>query len=228
MFGLDKKDEPKADETLDSQNSSTVVAPVSDDDTVNVTVNPSADTTQSGSPTVNNQGTVSMPEPEINLPNVESEEVSEVAVESTAPELTTTPVVSSPQEPESEPEPQTNIESRDNDNVAEDYNLPEGADFQEVEDEKSDAETTASPSVPTGTNNELQELKATTLKDLAPIVGHLDLEPSEKLKTIMEMYDSTKDQALLKEAHEAAISLPDDTARAKALLDLVHKIDELV
>ena len=222
MFGLDKKDEPKADETLDSQNGSTVVTPA-DDNSVNVTVNPVVNDPQP-TPMVNSQGTVSMPEPEITLPEVaeEYEEPQEVPAqeENVAEMAPSTPeiTVSAPVAPTQELQ---------DDNPSDD-NLPEGADFQEVEEDKPEIESTSSAPAPTVGNTDLQDLKATTLKDLAPIISHLDLEPSEKLKTIMELYESTKDQSLLKEAHEAAIALPDDTARAKALLELVHKIDELV
>lgn len=222
MFGLDKKDEPKADDTLDSQNGSTMVTPV-DDNTVNVTVNPVGISPQT-TPSVNDQGTVSMPEPEITLPDVADDE--EPTQEATIPEDSTAlPTPSTPEITTSAPEAPVIAEGEED---HKEDNLPEGADFQEVEEDKPEVESTSSVPAPSVGNTDLQDLKATTLKDLAPIIGHLDLEPSEKLKTIMELYESTKDQSLLKEAHEAAIALPDDTARAKALLELVHKIDELV
>ncbi len=77
-----------------------------------------------------------------------------------------------------------------------------------------------------GGSSDLASLKEEALKELSPLVAHLDQPPEEKLKTIMKIYEATNDQTLLKEAHEAAIALSDDTARAKALLDLVQKIDE--
>ncbi len=159
-----------------------------------------------------------MPEvAEETAPSVEPEQEEPIA------QVEPTTVESTPTVPETSAEPDSS-DTTDN--------LPEGADFQEVPDEKEEEEIEEPQDVPSATTSatptDLESLKAATLKDLAPIVGRLDLEPTEKLKTIMEMYESTKDQTLLKEAHEAAISLPDDTARAKALLDLVHKIDELV
>lgn len=102
---------------------------------------------------------------------------------------------------------------------------------EETSAEDADAVETATASVGVnsssmGGSTDLASLKKEALKELSPLVGHLDQPPEEKLKTIMMLYDATKDQSLLNEAHEAAIGLSDDTARAKALLDLVQTIDE--
>ncbi len=112
---------------------------------------------------------------------------------------------------------------------------PEAAETPEVEETPA-PETPAEPEAPavdapapeasSDLPADLAELKEETLKELSPLVGHLDQPPEEKLKTITMLYESTKDQSLLKAAHDAAIALTDDTARAKALLDLIQKIDE--
>lgn len=95
-----------------------------------------------------------------------------------------------------------------------------------VEDTEAVEAATAAVSGTAVMPSDLASLKEEALKELSPLVAHLDQPPEEKLKTIMMLYEATKDQTLLKEAHEAAIALSDDTARAKALLDLVQTIDE--
>jgi len=174
---------------------------------------------------------------------------SETELPSVTPDLSTLPTPSSDTpEPEAETpavETPTETEATESaDSTSEpDNELPDTVSFpgEEPEDKKEEektedkeesseetvTDTPANTEVSTSLPGDLKDLKDTTLKELAPLVSHLDLSPEEKLKTIMELYEASKDQALLKAAHDAAIELTDDTARAKALLDLVHKIDEV-
>lgn len=86
------------------------------------------------------------------------------------------------------------------------------------------------PTVPTadtnsGNGDELLSLKQEALGQLAPLVDHLEQSPEEKFKTTMMMLQSTDNQALIKDAYAAAQAIPDEKARAQALLDVVNEIN---
>ncbi|MDO4271368.1 MAG: hypothetical protein Q4C83_00050 [Candidatus Saccharibacteria bacterium] len=79
----------------------------------------------------------------------------------------------------------------------------------------------------TSESGNLEDIKRQALSELRPLVNKLDLEPQEKFNTIMLVVDNTRDSSLLAEAHKAAITIADDTARAQALLTVIKKIDEI-
>lgn len=89
----------------------------------------------------------------------------------------------------------------------------------------SPAETTASQSSPSPSENDLLGLKQEALGHLTPLVNHLEQSPEEKFRTTMMMIQSTDNQALLKDAFEAAKAITDDKARAQALLDVINEIN---
>lgn len=72
---------------------------------------------------------------------------------------------------------------------------------------------------------ELASIKQQALKELSPLVGHLDQSPEEKFHTTMMMLQATDDKSLVKAAYEAAQNISDDKAKAQALLDLVNEIN---
>lgn len=74
-------------------------------------------------------------------------------------------------------------------------------------------------------DDELLSLKQQALQQLSPLVGHLDQTPEEKFRTTMMMIQAADNQALLKAAYEAAQAIPDEKARAQALLDVVNEIN---
>ena len=80
---------------------------------------------------------------------------------------------------------------------------------------------TSTPQVDTG----LLELKQQALSELGPLVDHLEQTPEEKFRTTMMMIQSTDNQTLLKDAYAAAQAIPDEKARAQALLDVVNEIN---
>ena len=71
----------------------------------------------------------------------------------------------------------------------------------------------------------LLNLKKQALGELTPLVDHLEQTPEEKFRTTMMMIQSTDNQALIKEAFAAAQAIPDDKARAQALLDVINEIN---
>lgn len=84
-------------------------------------------------------------------------------------------------------------------------------------------EANATPAAPV--SEELITLKQQALSELTPLVEHLEQSPEEKFRTTMMMIQSTDNQALIKEAYAAAQAIPEDKARAQALLDIINEIN---
>lgn len=82
----------------------------------------------------------------------------------------------------------------------------------------------SSPALAPDTNG-LLDLKQDALQKLSPLLGHLDQTPEEKFRTTMMMIQASDNQALLKEAYEAAQGIEDEKTRAQALLDVVNEIN---
>jgi hypothetical protein len=80
----------------------------------------------------------------------------------------------------------------------------------------------AEPADPT---NDLIDLKSKALHQLAPLIDQLDQSPEEKFRTTMMMIQASDNQALIKDAYEAAQAIPDEKAKAQALLDVVNEIN---
>lgn len=74
-------------------------------------------------------------------------------------------------------------------------------------------------------SDELLTMKQAALKELSPLVSHLEQTPEEKFRTTMMMIQASDDQSLLKVAYEAAQTIKDEKARAQALLDIVNEIN---
>lgn len=74
-------------------------------------------------------------------------------------------------------------------------------------------------------NDDLLTIKQQALQSLSPLVGHLDQTPEEKFRTTMMMIQASDNQALIKDAYEAAQQISDEKARAQALLDIVNEIN---
>jgi hypothetical protein len=88
------------------------------------------------------------------------------------------------------------------------------------------APTAPEPAASTaGGNDDLLNIKQEALKQLSPLVGHLDQSPEEKFRTTMMMIQASDDQNLVKAAYEAAQAITDEKARAQALLDIINEIN---
>jgi hypothetical protein len=74
-------------------------------------------------------------------------------------------------------------------------------------------------------DGDLADLQKQAISELAPILGKLDLSNEDKFNTTMMMVQATDNQALLRDAHEAAKAIEDDKARAQALLDIINEIN---
>jgi hypothetical protein len=75
------------------------------------------------------------------------------------------------------------------------------------------------------TSDDLLSLKQEALAQLSPLVDKLDQTPEERFRTKMMMLQSTDNQALLKDAYQAAQQITDEKARAQALLDIINEIN---
>ncbi|MCA9332910.1 hypothetical protein KDA00_03480 [Candidatus Saccharibacteria bacterium] len=73
--------------------------------------------------------------------------------------------------------------------------------------------------------DDLLSIKQDALKQLNPLVSHLDQNPEEKFRTTLMMIQASDDQSLIKTAYEAAKQITDEKAKAQALLDIVNEIN---
>jgi len=81
-----------------------------------------------------------------------------------------------------------------------------------------------SATVTTG-GDDLLNIKQHALQNLTPLVGQLDQQPEERFKTIMMLIQASDNPQLIKQAYEAAHQIPDQKARAQALIDVVNEIN---
>ncbi len=92
------------------------------------------------------------------------------------------------------------------------------------------SEDTTAPVVTTETHgptnsDDLLTIKQDALKQLSPLVSHLEQNPEEKFRTTMMMIQASDDQSLIEDAYNAAQHISDEKARAQALLDIVNEIN---
>lgn len=85
--------------------------------------------------------------------------------------------------------------------------------------------TPAEPTTSSVSDDELADIKQQALQQLGPLVGNLDQPPEEKFRTTMMMIQASDDHGLIKAAYDAAQAIPDEKARAQALLDVVNEIN---
>lgn len=88
----------------------------------------------------------------------------------------------------------------------------------------ADTATPASPSSPASTDD-LLDLKQQALQQLTPLVSHLDQSPEDEFRTTMMMIQASDNKDLLPKAYTAAQNIPDEKAKAQALLDVVNEIN---
>ena len=94
-----------------------------------------------------------------------------------------------------------------------------------------EAATTNLPPPPVGmpastlASGELDTIKKAALEELRPLASKLNLPPEEKFDTLLLIIRSTDDKELIGVAHEAAKSIPDETRRAQALLDIIKEVE---
>ena len=71
------------------------------------------------------------------------------------------------------------------------------------------------------------QIKEAALRDLVPLLDHLNMNPSQKFNLYRNIFEQLKDYTVLDPAYKAAKDIADDTERAEALLYLVESIDKM-
>lgn len=74
-------------------------------------------------------------------------------------------------------------------------------------------------------SEELIDIKRQALEDLGPLVDKLDQSAEERFRTTMMLIQASDNQALVKQAFDAAQKIEDDKERAQALLDVINEIN---
>ena len=70
-----------------------------------------------------------------------------------------------------------------------------------------------------------KQIKEAALRDLAPILDQLTLEPAQKFNLYRNILENLKDFTVLESAYNTAKEIPNNSQRAEALLYLVESID---
>lgn len=78
-----------------------------------------------------------------------------------------------------------------------------------------------------GAPTDMRGVKEAALRDLAPIMNKIDVDPSRKFNLYRDIHDKLHDNSVIAPAYETARAIQDDSARADALLYLIDTIDGL-
>ena len=90
------------------------------------------------------------------------------------------------------------------------------------------APTTPNPSTEASAHNlNTAEIKKAALRDLVPLLSKVNLAPEQKFNLYRNIFEDLKDYSVLEPAYHVAHEIPDETARAEALLYLVEAIDKM-
>lgn len=91
----------------------------------------------------------------------------------------------------------------------------------------SETPTSEPSTTPETTNPDVKEVKTAALRDLAPLLDHVNLDPAQKFAIYRDIFEDLKDYSTLKNAYQSASKITDETERANALLYLVQSIDKM-
>ena len=80
--------------------------------------------------------------------------------------------------------------------------------------------------MPAGNLN-MHQVKEAALRDLVPLLDHLNMNPSQKFNIYRNIFEDLRDYTILEPAYRAATEIPNDQERAEALLYLVESIDKM-
>lgn len=89
----------------------------------------------------------------------------------------------------------------------------------------------STPSVPaeaaSASGLNMHQIKTAALRDLIPLVDHLNMSPSQRFNICRSIFEDLRDYSVLEQAYRAASEIPDSSERAEALLYLVESIDKM-
>ena len=133
-----------------------------------------------------------------------------------------------PPQPAASPEPVTNLAS-----AIADFSIPP---VQPTPEEFPNpapaapiatAETTTVVESVNPTGLSIRKIKTAALRDLAPLVGKMDLPASQKFNIYRDMFENLRDYTVIEQAYQAAKDIMNEHERAEALLYLVQAIDNM-
>ncbi len=70
-----------------------------------------------------------------------------------------------------------------------------------------------------------QQIRSAALRDLAPLLKHVDIPPTQKFKICCDIFKELQDYNALELAYEAAREIPNEKERAEALIYIVESTD---
>lgn len=73
----------------------------------------------------------------------------------------------------------------------------------------------------------MAQVKEAALRDLAPILDHMNVSPTQKFHIYRDMFQSLRDYTVLEPAYRAAKEISDEHERGEALLFLIEAIDKM-
>lgn len=76
-------------------------------------------------------------------------------------------------------------------------------------------------------NLNMHQVKEAALRDLVPLLDHLNMTPSQKFNIYRNIFEDLRDYTVLEPAYRAASEISDEHERAEALLYLVESIDKM-
>lgn len=89
--------------------------------------------------------------------------------------------------------------------------------------------STAAPSISSFANTNLstRQVKEAALRDLVPLLNHLNMTPSQRFNICRNIFEDLRDYTILDQAYHAATEITNETERAEALLYLIESIDKM-
>ena len=76
-------------------------------------------------------------------------------------------------------------------------------------------------------NLNTRQVKEAALRDLIPLLDHLNMTPSQKFNICRNIFEDLRDYTVLEQAYRAATEIANETERAEALLYLIESIDRM-
>ena len=73
----------------------------------------------------------------------------------------------------------------------------------------------------------MRQVKEAALRDLAPLLGKMNISATQKFRIYRDMFESLRDYTVLESAYHAASEIANEDEKAKALLYLVEAIDRM-
>ncbi len=88
-------------------------------------------------------------------------------------------------------------------------------------------EPAPAPEAPALDNLNMHQIKEAALRDLVPLVNHLEMDPTQRFNLCRNIFEQLKDYSVLEPAYRAASAITNENERAEALLFLVESIDKM-